>query len=132
MFHVQKKNDQLLFDIYSKPTDSFSYLHYHNYNLQHTKNNVVLPLGQRITQIVSENMEQHHNKSISCLIQRGHPEKVLDYIMTKLLSPSFKSQNRSIEYITFAKNYKPNSKFNKNINNSDFHNNLLKKAFKKN
>ena len=34
------KNDQLLFDIYHKPTDSFSYLHYHSCNPQHPKNNI--------------------------------------------------------------------------------------------
>ena len=57
-----------------------------------------------------------------------------DYTITKLFSPSFKSQNESTDYITFVQAYNPNSKFNKNIiNNSlnDFRDNSLKKAIEK-
>ena len=65
----------------------------------------------------AENKEQHLNKLKSCLIQRGHPE-VQDYAMTKLFSPSFKSQNESTDYMNFVQIYNPNTKFKKNINNS--------------
>ena len=109
-------------------------MHYRNCRLQHTTNNIVLLLGQRIIRIVSENKKQHLNKLKSCLTQHGHPEEVLDYTMTKLFSPSFRSQNESTDYITFVQTYNPNTKFNKNIiNNSlnDFHDNSLKKAFVK-
>ena len=57
-----------------------------------------------------------------------------DYTITKLFSPSFKSQNESSDYITFVQAYNPNSKCNKNIiNNSlnDFRDNSLKKAIEK-
>ena len=53
------KNDPLIFDIYHKPTYSLSYLHYRNCHPQHTKNNIVVSLGQRITFIISENKEQY-------------------------------------------------------------------------
>ena len=88
----------------------------------------------RIIRILSENKEQDLNKLKSCLIQLGHPEKVIDYRMTKLFSPSFKSQNKSTDYINFVQTCNPNTRFNKNIiNNSlnDFHDNLLEKALEK-
>ena len=53
--------------------------------------------------------------------------------MAKPFSPSFKSQNKLNEYITFAWTYIPNTKFKKNIiNNSlyDFPHNSLKNTFK--
>ena len=128
------KNDRIIFDIYHKPTHSFSYLLYRRCHPQHTKSNTVLSLGQRIIRIVSENKEQYLNKLKSCVIQCGHPEEVLDYTMIKLFSPSFKDQNESTDYITFVQPYNPNTKFNKNIINNilnDFHDNLLKKAFRK-
>ena len=130
MFHDQRR-----LDIYRKPTHSFSCLHYRRCHQQHTKNNIVLSLGQRIIRIVSENKEQHVNKLKSCLIQLGNPEKVLDYTMTKPFSPSFKSQDESTVHINFVQTYNPNSKFNKSIVNNSlngFHNNSLKRAFKMN
>ena len=42
------KNDQLIFDIYHKPTHSFSYLYYCSCHPQHTEINIVLSLAQRI------------------------------------------------------------------------------------
>ena len=88
-----------------------------------------MSLGQRIIYVVSENKEQHLKKMKSSLKQYGHPEEVLDYTLTKLLSPSFKFK---IESITFVQTYNPNRKFNKNIiNNSSniFLDNSLRKAF---
>ena len=102
------KNDQLIFDIYYKPTHLFSHLHYRSWHSQHTKINIILSLGQRIIRIVSENKEQHLNKLKSYLIQHGHPE-VLDYARTKLFSPSFKSQNESTDYVNFVQIYNPNT-----------------------
>ena len=105
---------------------------YRNCHPQHIKNNIVLPLGQRIIQIVSENKEQHLSKLKSYLIQRGHPEEVLVYTMTILFSPSFKCQNKSSDYITFVQTYNHNTKFNKTIINdslNDIQDNSLKKAF---
>ena len=98
------KNYQLIFAIYHKPTHSFSYLHYRSCHPQHTKNYIVLSLWQR-----------NLNKLKSCLIQHGHPEKVLDYTMTKLFSPSFKSQNESTDYINFVQTYNPNTKLKKKL-----------------
>ena len=127
------KNYHLVFDIYHKPGHSFSYLHYRSCHSKHSKNNIALSLGQRTIRIVSENKEQHPNKLKSCLIQCGHPEEILDYTMTKIFSPLFKSQNESTDYITFVQTDNPNTKCNKSIiHNSlnDFNDfNSLRKIF---
>ena len=64
-------------------------------------------------------------------MQRGHPEKNLDYTMTNIFPSSFKSQNKSTDYITLFQTYNPITKFNNIIHNSlnDFHDNCLKNAF---
>ena len=116
------KDDYLIFDIYHKPTHSFSYLHYRSCHPRHTKNNTALSLGQRIIRIVSDNKETYLNKLKSCLIQRGHPEEVLNFTMSKLFSPTVKNQDESIDIVTFIHTYNPNVKFNKNIINERLNN----------
>ena len=56
------KTDPLIFGTYHKPAYSFSHLHYRSCRPQHTKNNIAVSLGQRITCIVSENKEQYLSK----------------------------------------------------------------------
>ena len=58
----------------------------------------------------------------SCLIQRGHPEEVLNFTMSKLFSPTVKNQDESIDIVTFIHTYNPNVKFNKNIINESLNN----------
>ena len=61
------KNNQLIFDIYHKPTNSFCSLHYCSCHPKYTKNNIGLSLGQRIIRIFSENKEQyltHHYSGV--------------------------------------------------------------------
>ena len=77
------------------------------------------------------NNEQHLTKLKYGSIQRGHPEELLEQ-MTKIFSPSFKSQNEQTDYIDFVQTYNPNTKFNKSIidmNLNDFHGNSIKNAF---
>ena len=53
--NLKKINNKLRFDIYLKPTISFSYLHYKSCRLPHTKNNIALSLVRRIVRIVTDN-----------------------------------------------------------------------------
>ena len=41
-------NNQLHFDVYDKPTNSFSYFHYKSCHPQNTKNNIALSLARRV------------------------------------------------------------------------------------
>ena len=56
------KNDHLIFDVYHKPTQSFSYLYCLNCHPQRNKNDMALSMRQRIVYIVSEKQEQHLTK----------------------------------------------------------------------
>ena len=64
-------------------------------------------------------------------MQRGHPEKNLNYTMTNIFPSSFKRQNKSTDYVTLFQSYNPITKFSNIIHNSlnDFHDNCLKNAF---
>ena len=50
-------NNKLHFDVYHKPTNSFSYLHYKSCHPPHTKNNIALSLARRIVRIVTDNKD---------------------------------------------------------------------------
>ena len=50
-------NDNIKFDIYHKPTNSFTYLHYDSCHPRHTKENIALSLSRRIIHIVSEDIQ---------------------------------------------------------------------------
>ena len=70
-------NNQIMFDIYHKPTHSFSYLHYKSCHPRHTRDNIALSLGQRIVRLVSEDRQLRIQQLKSELIKRGHPRKLL-------------------------------------------------------
>ena len=50
-------NNQIMFDIYHKPTHSFSYLHYKSCHPRHKRDNIALSLDQRIVRLVSEDRQ---------------------------------------------------------------------------
>ena len=50
-------NNQIMFDIYHKPTHSFSHLHYKSCHPRHTRDHIALSLGQRIVRLVSEDRQ---------------------------------------------------------------------------
>ena len=54
---VKIVDNQLHFDIYHKPTNSFSYLKYNSCYPSHTKNNISLSLARRIIRIVTDNRD---------------------------------------------------------------------------
>ena len=55
--NIKIVDNQLHFDIYHKPTNSFSYLKYNSCHPSHTKNNVLLLLPRRIIRFVSHNRD---------------------------------------------------------------------------
>ena len=107
-------NDVLCFDIFHKPTHSFSYVRYHSCHPKHTLDNIALSLGKRIIQLVSENINERLLQLKSHLIQRGHCLDTINNSLCKLYSPS---QNKYLEKmpITFVYTYNPNLRFNKTV-----------------
>ena len=124
-------NDKLHFDVYHKPTNSFSYLHYKSCHPPHTKNNIALSLARRIVRIVTDNTNNRLQELKGHLLKRKHPEKIIGYSFTKLFQPR-KHENNDKNLITFTITYNPNhqisfSKFKNCIKNAT--NRELQKAY---
>ena len=107
-------NNQIMFDIYHKPTHSFSYLHYKSCHPRHTRDNIALSLGQRIVRLVSEDRQLRLQQLKSELIKRGHSAKIIDDTFSKLLTPVRDRSSAALESIPFIYTYNPGIKFNKN------------------
>ena len=64
--NIKIVDSQLHFDIYHKPTNSFSYLKCNSCHPSHTKSNISLSLARRIIRIVTDNrnyrLEELNNK----------------------------------------------------------------------
>ena len=105
--------NKLHFDVYHKPTNSFSYLHYKSCHPPHTKNNIALSLARRIVRIVTDNTNNRLQELKGHLLKRKHPEKIIDYSFTKLFQPR-KHENNDKNVITFTRTYNPNHQFSFN------------------
>ena len=66
--NIKIVDNQLHFDIYHKPTNSFSYLKYNSCHPSHTKSNISLSLARRIIRIVTENRDYRLEE-----IRKTHP-----------------------------------------------------------
>ena len=60
--NIKIVDNQLHFDIYHKPTNSFSYLKYNSCHLSHTKNNILLLLARCIIRIATDNRDYRLEK----------------------------------------------------------------------
>ena len=126
-----KINNKLHFDVYHKPTNSFSYLHYKSCHPPHTKNNIALSLARRIARIVTDNKNTRLQELKGHLLKRKHQEKITDYSFTKLFQ-SRKHENNEKNVITFTRTYNPNHQFSFNKFKNCFKNTTnreLQKAF---
>ena len=79
-------NELLTFDIFHKPTHSFSYLHYKSCHPRHLKQNIPLSLGRRIIKIVTEDSTHRLQELMSHLMNQNYPEPVIDFSFSKLFS----------------------------------------------
>ena len=74
-------DNQLILNLYHKPTDSYNYLNYTSAHPQHTKDNIALSLAKRIVRIVSDNREE----PLDAL------KKHLNYAFSKVFQPRSKA-----------------------------------------
>ena len=86
-------DNQSHFDIYHKPTNSFSYLKYNSCHPSHTKNNILLSLARCIIRIVTDNRNYRLEELRQNLLKRNHPEKIINCSFTK----SFQTKNNKGE-----------------------------------
>ena len=91
-------NNKLHFDVYHKPTKSFSYLHYKSCHSPHTKNDIALSLARGIVWIGTDNTNNRPQELKGHLLKRKQPEKIIDYSFTKLFQPR-KHENNDKNFI---------------------------------
>ena len=94
-------NNKLHSDVYHKPANSFSYLHYKSCHPPHMKNNIALSLARRIVRVVTDNTNNQLQERKGHLLKRKHPEKIIEYSFTLCV-------------ITFTRTYNPNHQFSFN------------------
>ena len=104
-------NNELVLDIYHKPTNSFGYLRYTSCHPPHTKKNIAKSLGKRIVRIVSHNRERRINELQTLLRNRGHPKRVIEESLASMFQPEKGNQNQEI--IPFVHTFNPNHKFDR-------------------
>ena len=109
--NIKIVGNQLHFDIYHKPTNSFSYLKYNSCHLSHTKNNIWLSLARRIISIITDNRDYRLEELRQNLLKRNHPEKIINYSFTKSFPPK-NNEEENKEIITFTRTNNPNHNFN--------------------
>ena len=129
--NIRIVESNLVFDIHYKPTNSFNYLTYTSCHPPHTKNNISLSLAKRIVSIVTNNRENRLMELKEHILDRKHPQYIIDYSFTKIFQPKFQTENNdSMTFMT----YNPKG----NINLKKFHscldkikNKELKNCFQK-
>ena len=113
--NIRIVENNLVFDIHYKPTNSFNYLTYTSCHPPHTKNNISLSLAKRIVSIVTYNRENRLMELKEHLLDRKHPQYIIDYSFTKIFQPKFQTENN--DSMTFIRTYNPKH----NINFKNFH-----------
>ena len=66
--------NKLQFDVYYKPTNSYSYIHYKSCHPPHTKNNVAFSLDRRIVRIAPDNKKNQLHELKYYLIKSKYSE----------------------------------------------------------
>ena len=107
---ISIKDNEMKFDIYYKPTNSFNYLKYTSCHPKHTKKNISLSLGRRIIRIVSENRQNRLEGLKTHLMACGHPIKVIEDSFSKIYQPT--KRPKITEPIIFNQTYNPNQEVN--------------------
>ena len=117
--NIQIVQNNLVFDIHYKPTSSFNYLTYTSCHPPHTKNNIPLSSANRTVSIVENNNRENRLKELKeHLLDRKHPQHIIDYRFTKIFQPRFQTENN--DSITFIRTYNPKQ----NNNLKKFHSSL--------
>ena len=79
-----------VFDIHYKPTNSFNYLTYTSCHLPHTKNNISLSLEKCFVSILTNNREIQLKEVKEHLLDRKHPQHTTIKVLQKYFSENFK------------------------------------------
>ena len=74
---VRKKSNQLVLDLYIKPTDTYQYLHASSCHVYHSKKSILYSQAVRLNRICSENLfyDKRYNELEVWLMERGYSDK---------------------------------------------------------
>ena len=107
---IQIVENNLVFDIHYKPTNSSNYLIYTSCHPPHTKDNILLSLAKRIVSIITNNRENQLKELKEHLLDKKHSQHIIDYKFTKIFQPKFQTENN--DSITFIRTYNPKQNIN--------------------
>ena len=112
---VSVVNKELIFDMYFKPTNAFTYLKYTSCHPMHTRKNIAGSLARRIIQLVSTETDrlQRMEELSTHLEKRGHPKENTTLAFSRVMQPKRKPPQG--ECIVFTRTYNPNHVFNHDI-----------------
>jgi len=76
---ITRQNDQLITDLFVKPTDTHQYLHASSCHVFHSKKAIPYSQALRLNRICSDNslFDKRCNELESCLLQRGYNDKLV-------------------------------------------------------
>ena len=83
----------IIFDIYYKPTNAFTYLKYTSCHPRHTINNLAGSLARRIINIVSENREKRLDDLVEHMQAHGHPKVNIVHSISTAMMPHKKPKS---------------------------------------
>ena len=85
---VRKKSNQLVLDLYIKPTDTYQYLHASSCHVYHSKKSILYSQAVRLNRICSENLfyDKRCNELEVWLRERGYSDKSVRQQILKALN----------------------------------------------
>ena len=85
-----KENRKISTDIYTKPTDSHNYIHFHSAHPPHVKRNLPYTLSRRICTIVQDPQIKHQRlqEMKNTLLSKKYPKGLIENAITKALVPT--------------------------------------------
>ena len=105
--------NELEFDVYYKPTNSFGYLRFTSCHPYHTRKNIATSLAKRIIRIVSHNRGERIDHLVDNLRSRNYPKKIINEALVKVFQP--KRYAETEEIITFTHTHNPNHVYDKKL-----------------
>ena len=117
--------NEIITDLYEKPTDSHNYLHYTSCHPEHTKSSLPYSQFLRIKKICTkeEDFEKHSHKIYQHFVRREYPKRVLDKALSQvkaknrldLLQKNLETKDKEDKKLFSITTYNPNGNIAKKV-----------------